>query len=1270
MQVQLLGTLALQHNGMLLPLPASSDARHLLAYLLVQRRPQARLTLLGQLRPELAEDDARRALRQALWQIKRVLPDLLSADAEQVWLTDPDSLHIDSVEFESLVRPYLARGGTWTAAAQDLSRAIALYQNDLLEGYYDDWVILERERLRELYLQALECLTQALKATLRYEQALQIALRLAGADPLRESAHREIMRLHHYLGNPAAALRQYETCRQVLQRELGLDPDPETRQLAQAIAQNNDEDAPTVPYLPAPGAVLTAGLRGNANGIALPLIGRSAERAQLLQWLQPNPAEQGCLIVVEGEAGVGKTRLLREVARDFEWHGGQVLWGKFSPLETGWSLNALRAALESGLTPLRVEQLQRLLEPVWLQVVQPLLPALCATTADPLPALDSKAARARLVEGLARLLQAWAAVNSVLLILEDFQWADPDTAALILHLTSSLESPAVTLLVSLRTEEAAEPAFPWNCLRGRLTVDNLMSPAVHELVQACLGGSVTPLFEARLMQETHGNPLFVLETLFSLYDEGVLRQNSEGQWVTPYDLALEEGELPLPPAVEQVILRRLEQLPSELRALLEQLAVLGGQFDFRLLADLQLVPLPALLTALQELLRRRLLLELPHVYQFRHDKIRQVVYEALTVARRRELHGRLAQALAQVRPEQCEALAYHFTQAEQWEAAYHYQQQAATETENVFAYTRALEHLNMALHAAEQRSLGVEARFALLQRREALLEILGRVEEQGRDLAQLVTWAKGEPRRLCQVLQRQAYWWEALNRFTEAENAARQALTLADTLNDDAIRIAAYVTLGDVLYTSYSGRWQEVRACFQVAGELCRRLSDTRLAADLHAHLALIANQPGEEATALDETLQALALYEELGDQAAQAFYYCNLGSIRQLQEGGSAAAERAYQKALELARSIGYRLVEARALNNLGNIYVEMEVERALACYIEAAAILRGLRDERRVHVVQLNIAQCLLGALGDYETARPLAEKALAYARCTDDAWVWGFAEIIAGWVAGYTQDLPTARTLLLAAVARLEAIKTPWLIGVAYQILALIEEQMGWRSAAQEHLTAAEKMTRQEGWQPSLVIIQAHQARMCLEAGELTEADRLSTEALHSWNATGAQPWLAPFVRSQVLLALGRTVEADPLLEQAHILLTQMLEALTPVHRQLSVQRVAIHRDILAAWQTQRRHCVTVRLPRNDAPTGRPLQPEEYVEVQWTITAPADEAIPDKVNRRRQRLARLLNEAASQGARPTYSSLAQALAVSVRTIAQDLAAIGHPASLKIAS
>ncbi len=1259
-QVQLFGAFTIYQNGTPLPLPASNDARRLLACLFLRRKPLPRAALIGQLRPESNEADARRALRQAVWHINRSLPGLLTTDPEQIALADPTSLQIDVVDFEELLKSE----GPWSVTAQTLSRAVALYQGDLLEGYYDDWAIIERERLRELYLQALETLIVAFKATLRYEQALQTAQELARIDPLRESAHREIMRLHHYLGNSATALRQFEICRQVLQRELALEPDDETQKLARSIARHTSikKESPVGSYLPDPRPTLIGRPGNNERTLSLPLIGRTAERAQLLQWLQQNESRNGHLIVLEGEAGIGKTRLLREVAADFEWRGGQLLWGKFSQLETGRPLEALTEALESGLTPLRTEQLQQLLEPVWRQVLYPLLPGLIdtPTQSTALPTLKSEAAQTRLIEGLARLLTAWAEITPLLLVLDDFHWADPDTLEIVLHLAVRLERAGIVLIVSLRTEELhTQPDlrqkltdFPWSALLGHLNLGRLDEAAIEELVRTCLGGTLAPTFSLRLALETHGNPLFILEILHSLYDEGILRPTADGLWTTPYDLDMDTYELPLPPVVEQVILRRLEQLPSHLRDILERLSVLGGQFDFKLLAGLHWFDLPALLTALQEFLKRRLLVELPHTYQFRHDKIHQVIYEALTPERRRTLHLETAQALELQTPLPIEALAHHFSAGMEWKKAYHYQKLAAEKALTVFIYSQALQHLDLAIQAADQIDPQEAGQFELLSRREAVLEILGRREDQNRDLERLAHLACHDPRRLVQVRQRQAVLMEMLSRFAEGEQLARESLALAQQLGDPETEAMSWIILGEIINLAFDGRLDLAQECYWAAEKLCRDTQNLQLAGEVHMHLGWLKAQPDAD-LAIEENLKALAIYEQLGDKARMADIYCRLGSVYQNKEGGHQTVEKAYLNALTLARELGYAYVEARALNNLGNIYAEMHIEQALACYEEAGKIFWQLNDHRLAQVVWLNAAQCRLTALGEYEPIPPIIEKALDYLRQHEDAWVRGFVEIIEGLSSRQKQDYPTAHQRLNSAVVRLEALTARWLTGTAYQALAQLDYEMDELDEAWSHLQAAEKLARVENWKPSLVLILANQARICLKKKQWTEAGRLSGEALTDWSDSGTQPWWAPFVRYQALTALGQSDTARPFLEQAQKLLETMLDRLTPEHRRMSLQRRSEHREILAAWQECRPNRVRVTLLREAAP-------RETIEIEWTPNAPEDRTGTDKIARRRQQLARLLAEAASQGARPTYRALAAALQVSIRTIAQDLAAL----------
>ncbi|MCI0476184.1 MAG: bacterial transcriptional activator domain-containing protein, partial [Anaerolineales bacterium] len=228
-RAHLFGTFTLLDGARAVPLPASS-ARALLAYLLLHHaQPHPRAVLVGIFFPDLSEIRARRALSQALWHIRHALPRLIQADAETIQVSHDASIWVDVEEFRKisdLSSPSLT---------SNLQSLISLYRGDLLEGFYDDWLLLEREQLREMYLQALERLVQVYKSTQHYADALNAALKLTTSDPLRESAHREVMRLYFLLQRPDAALKQFATCRQILSTELALDPEPETLALAREI---------------------------------------------------------------------------------------------------------------------------------------------------------------------------------------------------------------------------------------------------------------------------------------------------------------------------------------------------------------------------------------------------------------------------------------------------------------------------------------------------------------------------------------------------------------------------------------------------------------------------------------------------------------------------------------------------------------------------------------------------------------------------------------------------------------------------------------------------------------------------------------------------------------------------------------------------------------------------------------------------------------------------------------------------------------------------
>lgn len=200
------------------------SAQRVLAFLALQLRPQTRSYVAATLWMNFEEERAGASLRSALWRINRCGHPLVAADARALRLM-PDVLvdvRVSSQSAKEVLRGQ-ARGGG--ARVDDLTAG------DLLPGWYDDWVVTEREHFRQLRLHALEKLCEQLTDEGRFGQAVEAGLAAVSGEPLRESAHRVLIRAHLQEGNRCEAIRQYEACRQVLRHELGIDPSPVTKAL-------------------------------------------------------------------------------------------------------------------------------------------------------------------------------------------------------------------------------------------------------------------------------------------------------------------------------------------------------------------------------------------------------------------------------------------------------------------------------------------------------------------------------------------------------------------------------------------------------------------------------------------------------------------------------------------------------------------------------------------------------------------------------------------------------------------------------------------------------------------------------------------------------------------------------------------------------------------------------------------------------------------------------------------------------------------------------
>src|SRR3989440_4501115 len=350
----------------------------LLAYLVLHRdAPQQRQHLAFLFWPDTTEAQARNNLRQLLHQLRQAFPAMehfLSADTHMMHWHPVTPFHLDVAEFEQALT--LADAATQRndqrALQAALEQADSLYRGELLPGCYDEWILPERDRLRQRHLQALEQLLRLFEVEGDTSTAIRYAQRLIGLNPLSEDLYRRLMRLFALNNDRASALHVYHTCVRTLQREMGVDPDPATQEVYERLMQQEAPATQAIVHQPLPVATPT-------------LIGRAREWEQLHDAWQRASDSVTCppdrvphFVLVTGEAGVGKSRL----TEDF------LLWTSQQGAVTA-KARSYAAEGQLSLAPvtewLRREGLRatlRQLDTVWLTEVARLLPELFAERPD------------------------------------------------------------------------------------------------------------------------------------------------------------------------------------------------------------------------------------------------------------------------------------------------------------------------------------------------------------------------------------------------------------------------------------------------------------------------------------------------------------------------------------------------------------------------------------------------------------------------------------------------------------------------------------------------------------------------------------------------------------------------------------------------------------------------------------------------------------------------------------------------------------------------
>jgi DNA-binding SARP family transcriptional activator len=885
-------------------------ATALLAHLALAERARSRESLCRLLWPRSETTSARGALRRTLSTLRHAIgEEWLDATGDAIGLRP--GIDLDVRRFRELVR---AGAGT-----DDLRAAADLYSGELLEGFFvrdspefDQWQAAEQDALRRELGGALDRLVTTLDEAGRYGEAVPFARRWLELDPLHEPAHRALIRLYAWSGERAAALSQYRDCVRTLTRELGVAPLGETDELYAQVS----EGTLGPPRHRGPGGGPAAG----SPPAELPLVGRDDELAALSA-AHGDALADGRLVVIEGESGIGKTRLAAELTRVVTRRSAPILEARCHEDESGLPYGAViellrQAQARAAATGWPAEvPAQRYADAALL------LPDL-ADLREGLPAPlapNAPGAQARLLEGVAAVLGAACsgAAPGVLLV-DDVHAADDATFDLLTYLGRRLRGRSLLLVLVWRSE--AVPAG--HRLRrlasdlsreGRATVvrpGRLDEQEVAKLVRSAGPDGDTAELERRIHVESEGLPLFVAEYLAALPPAGE----------------------PMPAEVRNLLDARLGGVGDLSRQVLGAAAVVGRSFDLDTVRDVSGRSDDESVAAIDELVAHGIVRELRGTrptYDFSHQKLRELVLGEVGPARRRLLHRRAAAALAAAPTTggRQALVAKHLRLAGDDAAAAERYVAAAEHASSLLAHSDALDHLEAAL------ALGHPDARDLYERMGDLRTLLG----------------------------------DYTGALANYERAA--------ALGEGELLAQTEQKLGEVHHRR--GEWELAEARLRAALDVAP-FEASVLRARVTADLSLTLHRAGA-AGAADLARQAASLAEEAGDDLARAQAYNLLGVLARAQ-GARGPARRALDRSLGLAEALDDAPAQVAALNNLALVQSEDgHLEEARELTERALALCTASGDRHREAALENNLAD-LHHAAGRPEESMDHLKRAVA--------------------------------------------------------------------------------------------------------------------------------------------------------------------------------------------------------------------------------------------------------------------------------------------------
>lgn len=686
------------------------------------------------------------------------------------------------------------------------------------------------------------------------------------------------------------------------------------------------------------------------------VIGRNNYLDSISRFLENAHNPAGPTILITGEAGIGKSRLVSEAKKQAARRGLLILQGNCFEPDRNFLYGPLLDLLRSFFASQTSETTGQLLGSTAQELVK-LLPELTFRLPGlkPTPLLEPEQEKHRLFYSLLQLFNQLAAAQPLLVIIEDLHWCDDTSLEFLLQLVRRTTSQSIVVLLTYRNEEVNPGLdhFLAGVERERLATEwplkQLSSLETDQMLQAIfeLKQPTRPQFLNKIYSLTEGNPFFIEEVLRALITEGEIFYDVNGWERKAID------ELHIPRSVLDAVQRRIQQLSSPAKSLLNLAAVAGRRFDFSLLQNLTGKAESELMELLKELIAAQLVVEVSaERFGFKHALTRQAIYLGLLTRERQILHSRFGETLerlyANALDSHLDELAYHFYEAGSWAKALAYSQKLGEKASALFAPGTAVEHFSRTLEAA--KNLGVNPSPQLYQAR-------GRA-------------------------------YETLGEFDLARADQETALHIAQTNKDQAAQWEALRHLGML----WAGRdYARTGQYYRQAYDLARQMANPLILAHSLNWLGNWHLNVASPRQALDYHRQALVIFRELGEQPGLAETLDLLGLTSCL-EGDMIQCRAYYEQAIKLFGELNDRAGLASVLATLPLCSGAYQTSLTVSVILDQKQIVSeaetGLKiaqeiGQRSAEAFGMLMLSSYLGLHGEYGRALELAKASLKIAQ-----------------------------------------------------------------------------------------------------------------------------------------------------------------------------------------------------------------------------------------------------------------------------------------------